>query len=426
MKRILTVILAILLCMSGGHLVHADGDALRVVGQDSMVENAFKSAFPDQAYLEIPNWDAKGRDISMEVLLRGDWDVAMVSSIQVQLSKLYEAGLLEDLSGIAGVQENFDKTYPAIQKAMQVEGGIVAIPTWIFACQPRSYFISNLLHYKSDDDIQSILDRLGLSDADVPKTFADLAALAERYMSLDAKTRQGTQFVELESKRPGDYFLDRLIEMYRYQNADANGKCDFDTALFREGLVQLDRIVKALNSDPKIRRLPNGGVYSVISDFSGDLLADHMESVPIIQLSENATSIPARATLLLINAKSPRKEIASKWLQLSTKTLQTSQFIPQFYTEVNYEALRIASYDEIIAVQNEQSVIDELIADRDSGKTGCCILPESIQDYAEQIAPKIVFPYCPGFLESASLVRDYGSGKLTHDALIQGLNALQE
>ena len=65
-------------------------------------------------------------------------------------------------------------------------------------------------------------EKLGLTEADEPHTYAELYALAQKYFALEAETRRGTLFFDgMLNGQAGVLLLSSFIQQYAGEFADA-------------------------------------------------------------------------------------------------------------------------------------------------------------------------------------------------------------
>ena len=394
MKKLFALLLA--LCALCGTALAAE--PLRVL-DGWFAADRYEKRYPERALERIePVYDETGEGNQNELLFAGEWDAAVIETNGTDLSALCAEIPLLDLTDIA--PEKGGTMYPAVKRALTCEGKLVGLPMHVFGCTMSLEF--------SDE----LLARLGLADAEKPETFAELAALAERYMALPAQTRRGTAFDA--DVRDGwlRYYLYYMIRCYQAQCADANGETDFDTPLFRENIAQVERLNAALCADTKILRGKNGELRSLTCANSG--LGGE------IHVREGDTAVPARMYAVIVNANSPRREEALDYARAAMDEAE-SEF---FYSVVDYDARLREAYDRLIAAQIEQgeaqSVIDRLEKLRDAGDPLHYYTKEALEAYARDVAPRLTFPHYR-WLDDWNAAGDYAAGRLDADALIDRL-----
>ena len=143
-----------------------------------------------------------------------------------------------------------------------------------------------------------------------------------------------------------------------------------------------------------------------------------------LQLGDNQ-SIPARMGMAIINPKSQHIQEAVDYILLMNDQ-NASHTAPVFYQVIDYDALVRQSYDEDIAAQIEQqedqSVIDELIARRDAGdSSGYQYSKAEIEHYRTEVMPRLIFPQTT-YIDTQSAVQQYMLSKLDTEGFIAALN----
>jgi len=419
MKRLTAVLLALCLLYGAAYAETATG-ALRVIGGSDAVQ-AYQAQYPGREVEEIrPEYDDYGNSNIRELLLGGDWDVACIYTDACDLGALAGAGVLMDLSAVPAASGAVDGMYQSVRSAVTADGRLLGVPSTLWGLVMQFSFPATVGQRDTKVDLRA---KLGFTDADTPRTFADLCSLAQRYMALPVETRRGTAFsADAVTGNVCEYFLDYLVTLYKAETCGAGDALTFDTPAFRTALAELDAMVAALKTDPKVRYDENGWLCGVINDVSS---AVFNEDALFLHIGEGS-AIPAELGVTVINAASEHPDEALAYLAISVENMSTEQML-QLYENIDYDALLLRSYDETIAAQiqqdEDQSVIDDLIRRRDAGDTTYFYTREEIQSYAEAVAPNLIFPYVPRIYDYPA-VTEYARGKLDADGLIQQLDAL--
>lgn len=414
MKR-LAILLCVLCLLCGA----ASAEGLRVLDMWNECD-AYQAAFPGREVEQIETgFDDEGHSKAQRFLLENPdgWDVAIIWTDDCDLATLDEAGLLMNLSDEAIAADRVGNMYPAIRGAVSDGERLLAVPTHLYGAVMQLSYAST--YYDKD-----ILPQLGLTREDAPHTFDELCDLAQRYMALPKETRKGTVFhIDAAASNPKNYFLYYLIELYTSQYCDANGNVAYDTPEFRHALISLEAMATALKNDPKITYGQGGSVYGLVSDASSALLNEG--GVLYLRLGDNE-SIPARMGMLIVNANTAHKDEALEFVSFAAKS-HDAQMGPLLLEVFDYDALARASYDEDIQAQiyqkENQSVIDKLERERDSGKYTRYYSRESIADYAVRVAPHLTFPRMPR-MDVYAIAKEYVQGKLDVEGLITKLNGI--
>src|SRR5690606_7707491 len=156
-------------------------------------------------------------------------------------------------------------------------------------------------------------------------------------------------------------------------------------------LKQLESLNAALKTDPKITYDADGYCCPLLLDSSQTLVSGST----FLQLGDHQT-IPAWMEIAIINPHSTHAQEAVDYILLVNEQ-SACAIAPALYQTIDYEALVLQSYDQDIAAQiaqqEDQSVIDKLIALRDAGDTSQYQYSHAeIEHYRMAIAPRLIFP----------------------------------
>ncbi len=391
----------------------AEDDALHVLNDRWFAVEAYQAQYPDRP-VEVtnPEYDDNGIDTNLETLLRTtDWDVACIDTDDFSLQQLDEAGLLEDITGDFG-EEAF---YPAVRNAVTVSGRMLGVPTQAW-CLGTAYTM-----YWLGEDTYGLSQRLGLTAGDEPHNYGELYALAEKYFSLDPEQRRGTYFLynALEGNE-ASFLLSGFISQYAAEFADAEGHVDYDTDVFRDGVAQIEALAALLREHAKPLYEPGStSLHMLVGDASNHPLGN---TTPFY-LGETP-NVPMKLEVWVVRAGTDKRDAALDLIR-ATMAEGAPHFAPALYEDFDYDALRRASYDALIAGQiqqgEEQSVIDRLVSLRDAGDDSQYYSSEEIARYREHVAPYLTFPRC-GRVASWSLATRYLDGALDLEGLIAALS----
>jgi len=423
MKRFLTVVLAVFLLAGSASFASAEPAPLRVLAGGTQTAAAYRKAYPDRSVEVIDvDYEQGYRGNLADLLAAGNWDLAYISTQECDLASLVRDGLAKDISTVPKIAALADNLYPSIRMAASVNGKLVAVPmgfvaSMVMGIQLMGVSQSNTSKYTKL--AAAHLEALGFTADDQPRTFAQLCALGQRYMQLPKDVRKGTTFITLEGNQTA-YVLALLIDLYESQYLAKGETASFDTEVFRTALAQLDALRAALETDPKNIYDIDGLCFPLLNDCSQTILSDGV----FLQLGDYP-SIPARMGLAIVNQKSQRAQEAVEYILLSNDQ-DACYDAPALYQSIDYEALVLQSYDELIAAQIEQqedqSVIDKLVTLRDAGDTSYYQYSKAEIDlYRTDVAPKLIFPQTTYF-ETQSSVQQYMLGKLDAAGFIAALN----
>ena len=263
--------IALCLCLLTGALpaLAQDGGALRVLNDGWFVSEDYLAQYPDRSLELIPaEYLDNGIDTNLrELIFTTDWDVARITTDELTLRELDEAGLLMDLTELFGEE----KLYPAVRGAVTVDGRMMGVPTmgWYMGARYRMQWLDGDSYGLGDYyGAQLLGEKLGLTEADEPHTYAELYALAQKYFALDAETRRGTLFFDgMLNGQAGVLLLSSFIQQYAGEFADAEGNVDYDTDAFRDGVRQIKELTALLGDN--LKPLYNEGsttLYMLVSD----------------------------------------------------------------------------------------------------------------------------------------------------------------
>ncbi len=408
--------IALCLCLLTGALpaLAQDGGALRVLNDGWFVSEDYLAQYPDRSLELIPaEYLDNGIDTNLrELIFTTDWDVARITTDELTLRELDEAGLLMDLTELFGEE----KLYPAVREAVTVDGRIMGVPTmgWYMGARYRMQWL--------DGDPYGLGEKLGLTEADEPHTYAELYALAQKYFALDAETRRGTLFFDgMLNGQAGVLLLSSFIQQYAGEFADAEGNVDYDTDAFRDGVRQIKELTALLGDN--LKPLYNEGsttLYMLVSD-----AANHPLGNETLFSVGTERKVPMRLEVWVMNARTGKADEAADYIR-AAMARSAPEFAPALYEEYDYVALLRASLDRDIEAQKEQneaqSVIDELIRLRDAGEAeGRYYSREQLERYRTEVAPYLIFPSC-GYVDGWTPANSYMKGKLDMDGLIAKLN----
>lgn len=416
MRKAILFLLA--LCVALGALpalAQAEG-TLRVL-QCGDYADQYRAVNPGLAIKTIAaSYDDNNTSNLPALLSAGDWDVACVWTDDISLSALDEAGMLLDLSGESALADRVNGMYEAVQKGVSPTGKLIGVPISLWGQVMQLGFLRGE---------GSTLQQLGMTEADAPRTFAQLRALAEKYAALPKETRRGTAFSwearggRANAKR---YFLSYLIDLYAAQYTEPTGTVDFDTPVFRTALSDLDALCAAIQNAGESRG-ENGSFYTLVADCSSSLMPASYSAKFYLSTSDERNDLPARLGVLVINAATPRKAEALAFVDWLSA--QETANAPLLNKAVDYDALVRADYEETYAAQIEehekQSVLDNVKSRYESGAWDIGYTAADIALYAEKVAPRLTFPQAKP-IDNQTPAMAYAHGTLDAEGLIAALN----
>lgn len=422
MKRLTVFLLAF--CLLWGT---ASAEALHVLNP-GWGREGYEERYPDRAMEEIRvEYDDNGNTNTQKFLLDNPngWDVAFLETRECDLAALGAAGLLMDLREVEELAGRVGNMHAPIREVVTDGDRIVAMPLTIFGSVMQ---LAMLPTFRTKEGELDLLTPLGLSMADAPKTFDELCDLAERYMALPKEMRKGRVFHhDAAAGNPKQYFLAYLIELYTAQYCAVDGSISYDTPEFRHALERLESMAAALQADPKFTYGQTSTVYGLVYDGSSNLLSDKLYTKLYLRIGEN-TSVPAQLGMLIVNANTTLKAEALDFVLCAVENNEY-MFGPSLYASMDYEALARSSYDQNIKAQihqnEDQSVIDRIIRERDSGEYPGYVARETIESYAQNVAPRLTFARVP-WVDRYAISKEYVRGRLDMEGLIEKLNSEAE
>lgn len=424
MKRFLTIILLLSLLMSAAvaePMAQAETEPLRVLDPGGWRD--YLKRYPDRQLesLEVI-YDEQGRNNKLEILESGAWDMAVVQTDEIALTKLDEAGLLMDLATVPELAQRFENMFPGLLKAVTKGEKRLALPAGWLVSVTKKMKMTDVVKYK-DGEVH-VRKNLGFTAADEPTTFAQLSALAERYIALPKKVRKGTVFdVDSATTNAKNYFLYYLITIYTAQMVELDGQINYDTPLFRQGVEQLERMAEALKKDTKISYQQGGSgmrICGLICDNGAHFISDGKA----IRMEESDTRIAARMEVIIINPNTSRLPEVLDYCRLLLEN-SDDEFVPLMYETYDRQALVQLMREKNLAIAQEIGRTEEITRayaelertdDSDYRYT-----EEELAEYRENTVPYLEFPLVPS-MDTYAIAKEYVRGHLDVDGLIARLN----
>ena len=414
MKRLFAMLLTLCLLLSlASYALAQNTDALRIFDEWGACE-AYAKQRPNQPVknLNQPN-DGNAEFDLFGTLLSGDWDAAIVQTRDVNLQALYDAGLLADLSGDEAIAAQVMGMYAPVKETVTKDGKTIGVPFLMFGLTQ---------HISLTDDADT-LAQLNMSNAEKPTNFKELAGLCDRYMELDAETRRGTAFYgDINPSYARQYFIELFASMYAAENRKKDGRVDFNTDAFREGIALCDHIGETMHSQKTLYKKESSSLHFLTYDASNHWFENINYGLCVLTVGTEK-QCPASMYVFIVNAQSPRKELAVDFVR-TCMNMYPDWTGAEMMAQIDYDALAKLSYDQDIAAQiaqhEDQSVIDKLTAERDSGNYTRFYPEWTLETYRAEIVPYLTFPYAPYF-DGYAPAQDYTAGKLDIDGLIMRL-----
>ena len=151
-------------------------------------------------------------------------DVYVLGRESSAFSAVYDRGFTADLSGYAGLQAETEKIYPFIREAVEKDGKLVAVPLRLDG---------DSLGYSP-----SVLEKLGMTEEDLPKSWNQLFTFLEE---MSARL-ENTEFCVLDRFYAQEDIRTMLLKQYLSQYAAARDGGKLNTAEARDTLEKIRNI----------------------------------------------------------------------------------------------------------------------------------------------------------------------------------------
>lgn len=306
------------------------------------------------------------------------WDVAFMFLSSGDFDSLVKAGQLMDLSEDPVIMETLTRMYPAMQAAVTRDNKAYALPTGIFGGT-----------FQFGAGLDETWAQLGLDRDLMPKTFAELCALAETYMNIPLKERKGTSFLQNDSAAASrSMLLDYLVRTRYGEALKEGGTITFDTPVFREALAQIEQATEALKGK-QAGPDSKGTRYALIWENSNSL----MEENNLFLRLGDAPAHPADVVVLMVNANATNKEAAldyTRWLSGNI----SGQFLSLLDQEVTAQEVALHKVKHDIASRKatgsdpeDIARLEEQLRNDDYAAFGPS--EESLARYRQEIGPHL-------------------------------------
>ncbi len=393
-------------------------EALRVIGEseNGWVGGPFREKWPQEPVLYVDNPLAEELVMSIgaeQWVDLPEWDVMSLHTTD-DLKGLMAAGKLADLSGDLALMDEVNKMFPTIRDAVMHEGKLYAIPVFISG----EFFSAGLLGSEVDGWTQ-----YGLTEADLPGSFEQLCDFIVRWMQRPAEQRKGAILFPNGVRHT---LLDPLLDQYVVAQAMSGQPLTFDTPEFRRLLAAMRTAADAAKVEKR------GNVDFSLFHVTPSAIQNAPRVLPKRLTPDAPIRYDARMTVLVVNADSPRKDQAMRYVASAFDFIaQRSRNKAEFYEGLTSADLPGTPLEEVLAVQREEGESEE-----DLAKIAKTYQPEVIPDseliaYQQNIAPYLVFPQHPvyrrtteGWHAMNDLRNQYLAGDLDDAAFIVALNAL--
>lgn len=338
------------------------------------------------------------------------WDVAFMFLSAGDFDSLIQAGRLEKLSDDPVIAEKLARMYPAIQAAVTREGNAYALPSGIFGGV-----------FQFGAGLEETWAQLGISRELMPKTIAQLCALAETYMGVPLKDRQGTSFLQNDPAAARAVLLDYLVNVRFGEALVEGGAITFDTPAFREALDQIEQAAKAL-SGKQAGPDSKGSRYALIWENSNAMMEDNNLWISL----GDTPAYTADVAVVMVNANAENKEAALDYARFVSGHL-SGQFLRLLDQEVTADEVALHAINHDLAVRKatgsdpgDIAMLEEKLTSGDYAAYGPT--EEALARYRQQIGPNLKV-MTRQLSEAVFKAQDhYLKGQLDADAFILALD----
>lgn len=304
------------------------------------------------------------------------WDVAFMFMSRGDFDSLVKAGRLMDLSEDPVIAQKIGRMYPAVQAAVTRDGKAYALPSGIFG---------GTLQFGAG--LEETSAQLGLSRDMMPKTFAELCALAETYMNVPLKERKGTSFLQNDSIAASrSVLLDYLMGTRFGEALKEGGAITFDTPAFREALAQIEQAAEALKGK-QAGPDSKGTRYALIWENSNTL----MEENNLFLRLGDTPAYTADVAVVMVNANAENPEAAmdyARWLSGN----MSGQFLQLLDQEVTADEVALYKITHDIAQRkatgSDPKDMEEQLKKGDYAKFGPT--EEGLARYRQDVGPNLI------------------------------------
>ncbi len=280
--------------------------------------NAFCKAHPEIAIESVGVWFSTAEEMS-QFMVSGDdsADVLYLNASSPIFPALREKGYLADLSGSDVLAQFMSSIYPHMTQSLYQNGKLIAYPDNVS---------SSTFGYYS-----AALEKVGLTEADLPKSLMGLLDFAEMWHNDYAE-----EFPDIHLFSDAYSLYEQIFSMilnYQVVACDAKGEqVTFNTPAVRELLTRLEQL-KPILEDMSMKPDADGS-YSYSGPFNDDgepgaMFSTYTNLMPeryghsewdgtplLLSLTDDDEPyVPLDMSLLVINPNSPNKDLAMTYLE---------------------------------------------------------------------------------------------------------------
>lgn len=415
---------------------------------DYELMNAFCKAHPEIAIESVSAWFSTAEEMSQFMVSKDDSaDVLYLSASSPIFPALRQKGYLADLSDSEVLKQFMGAIYPHMIQSLYQDGKLIAYPDSINA---------NTFGYYA-----AALEKVGLTEADLPKSLMGLMDFAEMWYNDYAEEYPDIHLFS-DAYSLYEQFLSMILQ-YQIVACDARGEqLTFNTPAMRELLSRLEQL-KPILEDMSLQPDADGS-YTYSGPFNDDgepgavfstytnLLPDRYgrsdwDGTPLL-LSLTDTDepyVPLNMSLLIINPNSPNRDLAMTYLEFLAQNRGQADKIalmPDESTPLEYEyyAQNKKSVEEMIARMERamESAPEEVKGDyrdelewmrqelEDVEKRRYAVSEEDIANYRE-VAPHLTVMTSTVFSDSEDIqgiLKRYMDGQMSAEQFIREIDRI--
>ena len=372
---------------------------LRVLAFSDGMLRSFAKAHPEIALVYAEDGVADAESYLRHSQSEEKADVYEMRMDSGFFNALRDKGYLLDLSSEASLSATIAQMYPQLTNAINTDDGLWALPTTLS--------VEDTMGYNLD-----ALAELGLSESEMPRTYADLMTFITRWQT------------ELADEYPDMALIDEPWNLYtelfdsmitaRMLYCEREGlQITFDTPTLRALLEQLESIRPYLNELEDSWAMTDEGT-SILVRYHHPLLSQYgasRDTKPLVLALDEETSpvLPATMNVMVINRASENTDIATELLTYVMER-STADFLTNTMPGVNNPIETYRYAQKLEAAQANVTAMEDALAKADpadraelesSLKTAIIALQEvernrwsvtadDIIEYRENVAPYLV------------------------------------
>ncbi len=272
---------------------------------------------------------------------------------------LFDRGYLAELTDSDKLMSLVSQMYPGIQSAVMKDGALVALPVQMYAGNSMSYN-------------PAALEKLGLTEDDMPKTWVEYFQLLQKLPDLMGDT--GVTAFEgymTQTDARNNLFYSLLSAYMLYIKNTDGAEMAFDTPIFADALAELEKIdftelglpeeydddsSYSYDEDTRARIL-----FQTYADISISNYQDAYATPLLLSFQEDEPPmIETYLTVAFVNPYSQHRDLAIEYLEDTVDNMDKN-FLTSVCPDRN-DPIKNASYDETVTYYEDQiaSIQEEL------------------------------------------------------------------